>query len=350
MARRKRLTPPDMAPSGPLETKAMPFGPASVAVQGPFPGAPQAPVARVAGDVAQAAALRELSEAMTKAREDGRMVLELPLDAVEAGHLIRDRLTAAPEDMESLKDSLAESGQRSPIEVMDLGQGRYGLISGWRRLSALRALRDEGRGRDVVLALLRRPSDSAEAYRAMVEENEIRADLSHYERARIAMKSVEAGIFETEKAALQDLFRSASRARRSKIKSFMPIVTELDGHLRFPQALPERLGLRLGQALRDDPGLADRLRARLVEATPTKAEVERGILERSLAPPKPPKPVAAPADTPDPAPTPPRAAARGGPPDILLGRDTQGRLTLHGPGLTPDFVARLRAWIEAGAP
>ena len=50
----------------------------------------------------------------------------------------------------------------------------------------------------------------------MVEENEIRVGLSYYERARIVAKAVAQGVFETEKQALQRLFHTASRPKRSK--------------------------------------------------------------------------------------------------------------------------------------
>ncbi|WP_085855539.1 ParB/RepB/Spo0J family partition protein [Palleronia marisminoris] len=342
MARRKRLTPstpfPD-APEGAFETKAMPFGPSAKLEEGP--AVPMAPVARVAQDQAQAAALRELSEEMTRAREGGRMVLELPLDAIEAEHLIRDRISADETEMQSLTESLAASGQRNPVEVLDLGGGRYGLISGWRRLAALRALAAEGRAGDTVLALLRRPEDQAAAYRAMVEENEIRADLSYYERARIVAKAVEAGVFEDDRAALQGLFGAVSRPRRSKIGSFLPIVRALDGVLRHPASLPERLGLKLSQRLREDDALADRLRLELGQGAAT-PEAERALFEAATRTARSGKPVLQ-------GEKPVRAEAGRDAPSVVVSRDRSGRLVLDGPGVTPAFVERLKSWIDAGA-
>ncbi|WP_375262334.1 ParB/RepB/Spo0J family partition protein [Palleronia sp.] len=352
MARRKRLTLPTPLPdaldrvseiraTGQGDFSAAPAAPGAgqVSAAPAAPGAGQvsvAPVARVAQDQAQAAALRELSEEMTRAREGGRIVLELPIDAIEAEHLIRDRLSADETEMHSLKESLVASGQRNPIEVLDLGGGRYGLISGWRRLTALRALSCEGRVEGKVLALLRRPEDQAAAYRAMVEENEIRADLSYYERARIVAKAVEAGIFEDDRAALQGLFGAASRPRRSKIGSFLPIVRALDGALRYPSALPERLGLKLSQCLREDDALAGQLREALERGAET-LEAERTCLEKAVAPPRPFR--SAPSD----------AGAGQEVPHVAVTRDGQGRLVLQGAGVTDDFVARLKTWIKRGA-
>ena len=53
---------------------------------------PAGPIARVAAEAAGAAALEEMAETLRRAREDGRMVLDLPLDAIAPDHLARDRL------------------------------------------------------------------------------------------------------------------------------------------------------------------------------------------------------------------------------------------------------------------
>ena len=107
--------------------------------------------------------------------------------------------------MASLRESLRLHGQRTPIEVTPLvaeGHGAalpYGLISGWRRLQALKALHAAtGEPRfATVQALVRRPETAADAYVTMVEENEIRLGLSHYERARVAALATARGVFPT---------------------------------------------------------------------------------------------------------------------------------------------------------
>ena len=96
----------------------------------------------------------------------------------------------------------------------------------------------------------------------MVEENEIRLGLSHYERARVAARATERGVFPSEKAALLALFATASRAKRSRIRAFLDIYHALDGSLRFPAALPERLGLRLVEKVRAGQGAGHRRRHR----------------------------------------------------------------------------------------
>lgn len=271
MAKRKRLTPANPAWfDGPApETKSM------------FSAAPIADVAR---DASSTAALNELSDSLARAREEGRMVVQIPLARIVTDHLVRDRVVVEEEAMQTLMTSLRSRGQQTPIEVVQLAPDRYGLISGWRRCKALAALAEEaGDPAPTVLALLRRPEEAAGAYLAMVEENEIRVDLSYFERARIVAKAVEEGVFASERTALQELFHAASRAKRSKIGSFLPVVRALDGALRFPQALSERLGLGLAQALTEDADFAADLQARLAAADRADAEAETAVLAKALA-------------------------------------------------------------------
>lgn len=271
MAKRKRLTPanPAFLDTPAPETKSM-FA--------------TAPIADVARDASASAALDELSDTMARARDEGRMVVDLPLDQIEVDYLVRDRLVVEETEMRTLMASLRDRGQQTPIEVMQIGDTRYGLISGWRRCKALSLIAEEDRNEaPTVLTLLRKPEEASDAYLAMVEENEIRVDLSYFERARIVAKAVEEGVYAMERTALQELFRAASRAKRSKIGSFLPVVRALDGHLRFPHVLSERLGLGLAQALTEDPGFADHLRARLKAAEPESAEAETAVLVKALA-------------------------------------------------------------------
>ena len=278
---RKRLTPadPDHLPPGRLLPPA--FGPGPLA---------RLPIAQVAAEAASLAALTELSDAWAEAQDQGRMVLSLPLDAIDATYLIRDRIGLDPENMQILCQSLRARGQQTPIEVTELapdpatGAARYGLISGWRRLTALQLLHYEtGAARFArILALPRKPAASSDAYVAMVEENEIRAGLSFYERARIVVQALQAGIFPTEKAALQSLFSTALPAKRSKVKSFMPIVRHLDDALQFPASLSEKLGLTLSQTLNVDPAFGPTLRRRLITAAPITAEQEIALIDAAI--------------------------------------------------------------------
>ena len=341
MAKRKRLT-----PANPmfLDTPAEAPGPMRAA-----------PIADVAREAATTAAAEELARTLTEAREQGRMVISVSLDAIELNHLVRDRVAVDEDEMEALKTSLKARGQQTPVELVALGDDRYGLISGWRRCMALIMLRDETREDrfKTVQALLRQPEDAADAYQAMIEENEIRAALSHFERARIVAKAVEQGVFETERTALQTLFEHASRARRSKIGSFLPVVAELDGALAFPSALTERLGLALARGFEVDESLGPRLRGLLRKGGYHTPEDEAALIERALsrvakpkaADPDPEAPETV--DTPEP-PAPPAAPRRVSVvTGIALSEDGDGRLVLEGNRVDAALRDRLIDWLRA---
>lgn len=280
MAKRKRLE---------LTTEAMP---ANLETKSAFQ-APRArmPIAEVAGDTAGRAALEEVAREMTEAESEGRVVKRLPLDKIQRHHLSRDRLILDETDMAALETSLKARGQQTPIEVVRLSGGVYGLISGLRRMEALRRL-----GEDSVLALIRAPEGAAGAYQAMVEENEVRADLSFYERAHIAVATVGQGVYPNERAAVAGLFAHAASAKRSKILKFVTLRTKLGKALSYPTAIPEKLGLALATALEADPTMVTRIKDALRKTPPTDAASERQALERALsrvpAPKAPPREVA----------------------------------------------------------
>ncbi|MEE9429078.1 MAG: ParB N-terminal domain-containing protein [Paracoccaceae bacterium] len=347
MAKRKRLTPAENAAldtnmAAAPETKAMaahPFGVQPVATRRP-------PIAQVAGDAAAQAALDEVADELRAAKTSGRMVLELRLDAVDATYLVRDRLVADEDELSVLMASLTARGQQTPIEVVELGQGKYGLISGWRRLTALARLHaaDGQGGYGTVQALLRRPEAASDAYLAMVEENEIRVGLSFYERARIVARAAEQGVYPDQAAALKGLFGSVSRSKRSKIGSFLKLYAALDDRLQYPSAISERLGLALVRALGVDPGQGDQLRERMRRNVAETAEMEMAALERFLDQSRNTGPLTGALET------------------VIIERVTKnqpvklspgislvsgkGRVVLSGKEVTPELVTELSAWLR----
>jgi ParB family transcriptional regulator, chromosome partitioning protein len=193
---------------------------------------------------------------------------------------------------------------------------------------------------------LRRPSAAAEAYLAMVEENEIRVGLSYYERARIAARATALGVHPTPQAALRALFPTASRAKRSKIGSFMAIHDALDDVLRFAHAIPERLGLALAHALERDATLAPRLTAALQAAPPATEAQELAILTRALLPVQTKKP-------PETGSTPAHDAGDQIAPGLWLSLANGAgglRLTLSGPAVDAGFTERLKDHLKDESP
>ena len=297
MAKRKRLSPAQNSYlSGAPESNSALAGPL------PTPTASAAPIAQVAGAASTEAALQEVTQVLQQARARGLMIEEIALDLIDETHLVRDRIDQDAEEMEAPMASLRARGQQTPIEVVPLEDrldGKsWGLISGWRRLSALRSLYAETSESEfaTVKALVIRPDSAEAAYVAMVEENEIRVNLSHYERARIAVRALKEGVFPSQKKALQGLFANAPRAKRSKIGSFVALVEALDAVLYFPTAISEKLGLALVRQMGEDPGFAARLKTALQAAErPTAAEElavlnaalsgEKAVSEETLSPP-----------------------------------------------------------------
>jgi ParB family chromosome partitioning protein len=317
MAKRKRLTPPTMLPDAP--------GISPVSANRP-------PIAQVAAEAASHAALEEVSAELHSARSEGRMVQALPLDAIKVDHLVRDRIALDATEMEALRSSLLARGQQASIEVVDLGQGAYGLISGFRRLTALQGLlADTGEDRfGHIQALVKPIGSAADSYLAMVEENEIRADLSFYERARLAAEAAELGIYPNAKKAVHALFAAAPAPKRSKIVAFLPIHKALGDVLRFPAAIPEKVGLKLSAMLGADAGFATALRKQLLVTAPDSAERERKLLDSAL-----------------------RGAGQGKaakPQTVEVATGIwleagKGRIILSGKGVTADLHDALRAWL-----
>lgn len=310
MAKRKRLEMPvkDPASLG-LETKS--------AI--PAPRA-RMPIADVAGDTAGRAALEEVAREMTAAEEEGRVVKKLALKNVSIHHLSRDRMVLDDDEMEALKTSIAERGQQTPIEVVNLG-GSYGLISGLRRMEALRTL-----GETHVLALVKRPEGSQDAYQAMVEENEIRAGLSFYERANIAVAAVGQGVYPDPRTAVKGLFANAPKAKRSKILKFVTIREALGSALSYPTAIPEHLGFALAQAIETDRKVATKISEGLKATPPQDAAEERSLLEAALKRPAISKPVAE---------------------ELMPGlrfETKAGRVVLSGSKVDAGFMDALKAW------
>ena len=156
----------------------------------------------------------EMAESLRRARESGRMVLQLPLDQVEAGYLVRDRLATDPEEMAALTESLRAHGQRTPDRGDADRPGRYGLISGWRRLRRWPACRPRpARPRFGHGAGAAAPARAGRG--CLCRDGRGKRDPRGpvvYERARIAAQAVEAGVFSADdRAALRALFATASR-------------------------------------------------------------------------------------------------------------------------------------------
>lgn len=220
--------------------------------------------------------------AWVEAREAGLVVELIALDMIDDHALSRDRrqLDRDGEPWWELKDSLRVRGQQTPIEVTgpDAETGLYHLVSGYRRLNALKELlaeTDDPRFETVKALVTERP-ETVDAMIAMIEENEIRQDVSFYERGRICCLAAEQGICGDVEEAIQILFANSSRNRRYKIRNFTVIHKMIGSYLDYPEAIGERLGARLAQTLKE--GRGDELTAVLLDRGEKFSEATEEIL------------------------------------------------------------------------
>ena len=158
-----------------------------------------------------------------------------------ADALTRDRTAIDPAALDELtrldrrhRPAHADRGLRAR-RAAD-GLRRYGLISGFRRLAAFRALRADGLAALAEIpAFVRAPASIAAAMTAMVEENAIRADVSPWEQALLAVTARDRGLFDTVEAAIDALYASLSRDKRYRLRAIAHLVEELDGHAHRPR-------------------------------------------------------------------------------------------------------------------
>lgn len=349
MAKRRKLEAPSVEDMGRIEeefrretpprTMSAPIAQVAAEVAGQY----QTGTPEMRRDEAQAAAYRA-------AEGQGRLIKQIALAEIDATSMQRDRTIVDAEALQELEFSIAEHGLRLPIEVYELGKPmagkRYGLLSGYRRFVAQQNLlaREQDEAFGLIKAVVRDPAEMGGAFVAMVEENEIRQDLSHFERGRIAAIAAQQGAFASTEAAVGEMFAAASKAKRSKIRSFAMIFEELGDVLQFPESLREKDGLRLAQSLRSGAGA--RLREALGAGQGGNAKAEWTLIESVLA------------ENPDA----PVDAKRGGRPTSVqkgetvktntgvtmqASKDAQGHLIrFSGKGVTPDMIAKIMRDIQ----
>ena len=250
------------------------------------PNPATAPIAQVAADSAGSESTADKfdridAETLRDAKQNGLLIRQIALGKIDVTHIMRDRSIVDQGELNELIASLAESGQRLPIEVNDIGDGTYALVSGYRRLLAFQKLslthpKDYGQ----IKALVRPAQATAEAFASMVEENEIRSALSQFERGRIAVIAAEQGAFDSVEGAVNHMFRHASKAKRSKIRSFAELYECLGDMLQFPEDLSERRGLKVAGVLRQ--GGEGALRSALAAAQVATPEEEWAVLEAAV--------------------------------------------------------------------
>jgi ParB family chromosome partitioning protein len=255
-------------------------------------------------------------------------VHRIPLTEIDDAALARDRGTLDEDALTELRLSIAASGLRMPVELFQLSEPRpphrYGLLSGLRRLQAYQALHElTGQERYTAIpAFLRAPGSMAEALASMVEENEIRAELSPWERGRIAWVAHRQEIFPTIEEAVAKLYPAANKVKRSRLRTLAHLADELDGFLTAPERLSLRQALRLASAL--SAGFGDVIRTALEESRADNPQTQWQLLLPILIEAETPPP-----ETPKPGPGCPRRVARPRPGLTIRREQTRDGYSLH---------------------
>ena len=199
---------------------------------------------------------------------------------IDANALPRDRTALDPTALAELETSILLNGLRQPIEVFALapppGTGpRYGLISGLRRLTVMRRI-----GAPTIAAFLRTPADATAAMADMIAENEIRADITPWERATIVLAAIDQGHFETVDTALPRLYPAYDKTRRSRLRGVIEVVQHFGPTLTGPLTLSQQKLTRLATGLR--AGLGDVMSTALAESSDTSPATQWSLLAAIL--------------------------------------------------------------------
>ncbi len=210
----------------------------------------------------------------------------IPLDAIDEAALTRDRTGLDPEPLAELEASIAATGLRQPIEIFPLAEPydamTHGLLSGFRRLLAFRNLH-ERTGRDdyaAIPAFIRTRQEPARALMAVIEENEIRAGISPYERGLIAVNARNQGLFASIEEAVEGLYPAASRQKRARLRHIAHFAEEVGGFFAAPERFSEHRIERLMRAV--SGGFGDLIRTALEESSLTDPGHQWSLVEPIL--------------------------------------------------------------------
>ncbi len=256
------------------------------------------PMAAAISENADALTQRQAAEAAIRAENDalahehvrlkraGLITDLIPLSEILTEKLIRDRVTGRDEDIDELKASIRDIGLSNPIRVEKLLDG-YELIQGFRRLTAYKELFAETGDpafAKIPASINASGEDIQQLYRRMVDENLVRRGVSFGEMAQLAIAyRTEDPQVESYDQAVETLFASSGRQRRSYLKSFVRLMLLIGDDLAHPEALPRALGLNLLKRIETDPAQCEKLREALSVQSGRDAEEELALLHGFMA-------------------------------------------------------------------
>lgn len=201
----------------------------------------------------------EDAKAFRTANTEGRVLSLVPLGEIKTTDLPRDRLdletVAASVEMDELKSSIRERGQKEPIELYRDQSGQLQLKKGWRRFTALSQLFAETgdeKFANIVARIEVGEADRLSRFIDMVEENVVREDLTFAEMAQVAILAAEdvATDEADPDAMVSRLYGSLHKMKRSYIRSFVFLLLALEGDLKWPRSVARNLGVDVARALK----------------------------------------------------------------------------------------------------
>lgn len=199
-----------------------------------------------------------LAHEFVRLRNEGFVVALIPLNAISTTKLTRDR-KEDPNDneLDDLIASIADLGLSNPIRLEDIGDGKYELIQGFRRLNAYRKLNKD----TIPAAVVPAGTDLITQYREMVDENLIRKDISFAEMAALASNYAADSRNKCPDVdeAIDRIFKSASKQKRGHIRNFAKFIDLTDGSLIDPREVSRNTGLAVLKAVENDAAILEPL-------------------------------------------------------------------------------------------
>lgn len=250
--------------SGPIARPSRSVGPMGAAVREAADSLQETTEAKVEQRRQNARDAKDYREAA----DQGRVLHAIPLADISTDDLPRDRLeldtVAVSAEMDELKASIRERGQKEPVEVFLGEDGRFQLKKGWRRFTALSQLLDETGDQEfgTILARIdRAQEDRITRYIDMVEENVVREDLTFAEMAQVVIAAAQDERVDGSdaEALVGRLYASLHKMKRSYIRSFVYLLNTLDGALPWPKDVSRNLGVDVARALKSGQGDAAEL-------------------------------------------------------------------------------------------
>lgn len=256
------------------------------------------PMAAAITENAEALNERQSAEAAIRAENDalahehvrlkkaGLITDLIPLDEIRIDKLTRDRAPGRDDEIDELKQSIREIGLSNPIRVEQVGD-TYELIQGYRRFTAYKELYeetdDEAFAR-IPAGINAKGENLLRLYRRMVDENLVRRGVSFGEMAQLAINyRKQAEEVEGYDHAVELLFASSGRQKRSYIKHFVRLLADTSGRIHHVDSIPRALGLQVVKHLDADPE-AKGILNRLLAAKDTRtAEQEQALMSDFVA-------------------------------------------------------------------